>query len=140
MTKQDTTEPTAIVYGDRRFSQSKRLTNNDQQSITVKSGNDGRRPKMTPTEARSDHWILLRYIALHAFGGAVIGVAIGIALIGLDIGDLGSRIARAGNPVLPTILILSPLATLFGGAAAASAIITMGYDKKYDETGDNDSR
>ncbi len=129
MTKQDTTEPTAIVYGDRRFSRSKRLTNDNQQSITVKSCNDGRRPEMTPTEVRSDHRIMLGYIALHAFGGVVIGVAIGIALIVFDIGDLGTRIARAGNPVLPTILILSPLATLFGAAAGASAIITMGYDK-----------
>ena len=106
--------------------------------MTVKSGNGGRRPKMTPTEAKSDHWTMLRYIALHALGGVVIGVAIGIALIVFDIGDLGTRIARAANPVLPTLLILAPLATLFGGAAAASAIITRAYEIKYDDTNDTE--
>ncbi len=134
MTKQNSTGPTAIVYdGDRRFLQSTNSTKKDRQSMTVKSGNGGRRPKITPTEAKSDHLTMLGYIALHALVGGVIGVAVGIALIVFDIGDLGTRIARAANPVLPTILILAPLATLFGGAAAASAIIIMAYEKKYDD-------
>ncbi|WP_343312656.1 hypothetical protein AAIB41_07350 [Brucella sp. BE17] len=105
--------------------------------MTVKSGTGGRRPRLTPIEARTDHWTMLRYIALHALGGMIIGTAIGTALISCDIGDLGTRIARAANPVLPVFLILAPLATLFGGAATASAIIIMAYEKKYDDTDDN---
>lgn len=139
MTKQNSPGPTAIVHdGDRRFSQSTKLTNKERPSMMVKSGNGGRKPRMTPSEARSDHWTMLGYIALHALGGVVIGVAIGVALIVFDIGDLGTRIARAANPILPTILILAPLATLFGGAAAASAIIIMAYEKKYDDTDDSE--
>ena len=54
-------------------------------------------------------------------------------LIALDIGGLRGLIMRAANPILPLVLVLVPFAGLFGGAAAASAILTLPYESKYRE-------
>lgn len=92
---------------------------------------NSRKPRMTPEEARRDHWQMLRFLALHATVGALIGTAVGLALIVLDIGGLGRLMTRASNPALPLILVIVPFASLFGGAAAATAILTLPYDTKY---------
>jgi hypothetical protein len=89
------------------------------------------KPKMTPEEARLDHRQMLRFLGLHALVGALIGTVAGLALIVLDIGGLGRLFSRASNPALPLILVIVPFASLFGGAAAASAILTLPYDAKY---------
>jgi hypothetical protein len=92
---------------------------------------NSRKPRMTPEEARRDHWQMLRFLALHAAVGALIGAAVGLSLIVLDIGGLGRLFARPSNPVQPLILMSVPFASLFGGAAAASAILTLPYERKY---------
>jgi len=89
------------------------------------------KPEMTPEEARKDHRQMLRFMALHALIGVVLGGATAAALIYLDVGGIGTRIARAANPVLPVLLLVVPFASLFGGAATASAILLMPYEKKY---------
>lgn len=94
---------------------------------------NSRKPKLTPEEARRDHWEMLRFLGLNALLGIVIGVSVGIALIALDIGGLRGLIMRAANPILPLVLVLVPFACLFGGAAAASAILTLPYESKYRE-------
>ncbi len=94
---------------------------------------NSRKPKLTPEEARRDHWEMLRFLGLNALLGIVIGVSVGIALIALDIGGLRGLIMRAANPILPLVLVLVPFAGLFGGAAAASAILTLPYESKYRE-------
>lgn len=92
---------------------------------------NSRKQRMTPEEARRDHFQMLRFLGLHAAIGALIGIAVGLSLIVLDIGGLGRLFARASNPILPLILVIVPFASLFGGAAAASAILTLPYDRKY---------
>lgn len=100
-----------------------------------------RKPILTPEEARRDHWQMLRYMGLHALAGVLIGAGVGIALILLDIGGLGTRVTRSANPVLPVLLVIVPFASIFGGAAAASAILTLPYEKKYrDDEDDHPSR
>lgn len=94
---------------------------------------NSRKPKLTPEEARRDHWEMLRFLGLNALLGIVIGVSVGIALIALDIGGLRGLIMRAANPILPLVLVLVPFASLFGGAAAASAILTLPYESRYRE-------
>ena len=89
------------------------------------------KPELTPEEARKDHWRMLRYMMLHALIGGLIGAATAAAVIVLDIGGIGTRIARAENPILPVLLLVVPFAALFGGAATASAILLMPYEKKY---------
>ncbi|WP_226951298.1 hypothetical protein [Rhizobium terrae] len=99
-----------------------------------------RKPRLTPEEARRDHWQMLRFMAFHALAGALIGASVGVALILLDIGGLGSQVLRAANPVLPVLLVIVPFASIFAGAAAASAILTLPYEKKYrDDEDDRDS-
>ncbi|MBP1843209.1 hypothetical protein J2046_001463 [Rhizobium petrolearium] len=101
---------------------------------------DRRKPELTPEEARRDHWQMLRFMGFHALAGALIGAGVGIALILFDIGGLGTLVARSANPVLPVLLVVVPFASIFGGAAAGSAILTLPYDKKYrDDEDDRDS-
>lgn len=87
--------------------------------------------ELTPEEARRDHWRMLRYMMLHAVIGGLIGATTAAAVILLDIGGIGTRIAHADNPILPVLLLVVPFASLFGGAATASAILLMPYEKKY---------
>lgn len=94
---------------------------------------NSRKPKLTPEEARRDHREMLRFLGLNALLGIVIGVGVAIALIALDIGGLRGLIMRASNPILPFLLVLVPFASLFGGAAAASAILTLPYESKYQD-------
>jgi hypothetical protein len=87
---------------------------------------------MTPEEHRRDHWQMLRFMAINALIGIGAGIGVAAALIWLDVGGLGTRIAHSDNPFLPILLITAPLALTFGAAAAASAIIMMPYKKKFD--------
>ena len=63
------------------------------------------RPELTPEEARKDHWHMLRFMMLHALVGGLIGAATAAAVILLDIGGIGTRIARAADPVMPVLLL-----------------------------------
>ncbi|MGC4389686.1 hypothetical protein [Agrobacterium sp. M50-1] len=103
------------------------------------SGSRDPKPKMTPEAARLDHLQMLRFMALNAAVGVLIGVCVGAALIFLDIGGLGARIGRAANPLVPVLLVVVPIASLFGAAATASAILMMPYEKKFRDD-DDDAR
>ncbi|CUX60527.1 Conserved hypothetical protein [Agrobacterium deltaense Zutra 3/1] len=103
------------------------------------SGSRDPKPKMTPEAARLDHRQMLRFLALNAAVGVLIGVCVGAALIFLGIGGLGARIGRAANPVVPVLLVVMPIASLFGAAATASAILMMPYEKKFRDD-DDDAR
>ena len=89
------------------------------------------KPEQTPEEARKDHRQMLIFLAVNAAAGALLGVLAALAIIWLDIGGLGTRVAHAANPVLPALLLIVPFATVFGGVVVASAIITMPYEKKF---------
>ncbi len=92
---------------------------------------DSRKPKMTPEEARRDHRQMLRFLGLNALVGASIGVMVAIAILLLDIGGIGHLAMRSSAPAVVVLLVVVPFASLFGGAAAASAILTLPYDSKY---------
>jgi len=94
-----------------------------------------RKPRMSPEAARRDHHDMLRFLALNALGGVVIGLALGGALVLLDVGGLLGLLRRASNPVVPLLLVLVPFASLFGAAAAATAILTMPYETKFRDDG-----
>lgn len=89
------------------------------------------KPKMTPEEARRDHWLMMRFMALNAVFGVFLGLMIAALLIYLDIGGIGTRILHASNPILPIVLIAFPLALTFGAAVTASAIWLMPYERKF---------
>jgi hypothetical protein len=97
----------------------------------------GIKPKLTPSEARADHRRMLRFMGLNAAFGMCLGLMIAALLIFLDVGGIGSRIARAETPILPIILLALPLALTFGAAVTASAIWMMPYDRKFRPDNDN---
>lgn len=103
------------------------------------SGNRNLKPRLTPEAAQQDHRQMLRFMAFNAAVGVLIGICVSAALIFLDIGGLGARIGRAANPVVPVLLVVVPIASLFGAAAAASAILLMPYEKKFRDD-DDDAR
>ncbi len=85
----------------------------------------------TPAELRRDHWQMLGFLVMNAAMGILAGIGVSAALIWLDVGGLGERIAHAANPFLPVLLITAPLALTFGAAATASAVMMMPYKKKF---------
>ena len=89
------------------------------------------KPQMTPEEARKDHWQMLRFMAVNAAAGVLLGALTAAAIIWLDLGGLGTRIGQAQNPVIPVLLLVVPFATVFGGVVTASALLTMPYEKKF---------
>jgi len=89
------------------------------------------KPKITPEEARRDHARMLRFLALNAALGMALGLAVAAAMLLLDVGGIGSRVARSANPVLPLLLIGFPMALVFGGAVTATAIWTMPYERLF---------
>jgi len=91
------------------------------------------KPLLTPDEVRKDHWGMLRFIFVNAAIGCLIGVATATAIILLDIGGIGTRVANSSNPVVPFLLIVVPFASIFGGAVTASAIFLMPYGRKFRE-------
>lgn len=86
--------------------------------------------ELTPEEARKDHWEMLRFLALNAAFGMLLGFVVAGALIALDIGGLRGHLSRAQEPILPALLIAVPLALIFGASVTASAIMLMPYKKK----------
>lgn len=88
------------------------------------------RDELTPEEARRDHWEMLQFLGGNVLFGVCLGLAVAAMLIWLDIGGLGSHLARSRNPYLPAAMIAIPLALTFGAAVAASAIMLMPYKKK----------
>ena len=89
------------------------------------------KPEMTPEEARKDHWQMLRFMAVNAAAGVLLGILTAVAIIWLDLGGIGTRIGQAQNPVIPVLLLVVPFATVFGGVVTASALLTMPYEKKF---------
>jgi hypothetical protein len=87
--------------------------------------------RMTPQDARADHWRMLRFMAMNAAIGMGLGLAVTALIILFDLGGIGSHIARAADPILPIILIAFPMALVFGAAVTASAIWLMPYESKY---------
>ncbi|TWG53731.1 MULTISPECIES: hypothetical protein [unclassified Aminobacter] len=89
------------------------------------------KPKLTPEAARRDHREMLMYLAMNAAAGALMGALVAIAIIWFDAGGIGTRIARSSHQIIGTLLLVVPFAAVFGGVVAASAIITMPYEKKF---------
>ena len=89
------------------------------------------KPKMTPEEARRDHARMLRFLALNAALGMALGLAVAATVLLLDVGGIGSRVARSSNPLLPLLLIAFPMALVFGAAVTATAIWTMPYERLF---------
>ncbi|RDL47367.1 hypothetical protein BLJAPNOD_06207 [Ensifer sp. M14] len=86
---------------------------------------------MTPEEARRDHREMLRYMGVNALYGMATGATVAGVLIWLNIGAVGTHIARSTSPILATAMVVVPFALLFGGAVAASSIALLPYRRKF---------
>lgn len=89
-----------------------------------------RKDEMTPDEARRDHVDMLRFLAINAAFGIILGIGIAFALYWFNLYGLGTHIARSQTPILSFVMIAAPLALTFGGAVTASAIMLMPYKRK----------
>lgn len=86
--------------------------------------------EMTPEEARSDHWQMLRFLGLNAGFGFAIGLLIAAAIVWMNVGDLGTRLERARNPALVFFMLSVPMAFTFASAVLGSAVMLMPYRRK----------
>lgn len=85
---------------------------------------------LTPEEARRDHWEMLGFLAINAILGAALGILVALAIVWLDLGGVGTSLARSSHPILPALMLAVPLALTFGAAVTASAVMAMPYRKK----------
>lgn len=85
---------------------------------------------LTPEETRLDHWQMLRFLAVNALFGALLGLLVAGAILWLDIGGIGSSLGRSAHPVLPALMMVLPMALTFAAAVTASAVMLMPYRKK----------
>ncbi|CAH0338979.1 hypothetical protein RHI9324_00615 [Rhizobium sp. CECT 9324] len=86
--------------------------------------------ELTPEEARRDHWEMLRFLAINAAFGAVLGLVTAGAILWLDLGGVGTSLGRASHPILPVLMMIIPFALTFAAAVTASAVMLMPYKKK----------
>lgn len=91
------------------------------------------KPRMTPEEARRDHEKMLRFMAKRFALGATIGLICAALVFLLDIGTLGTRLARADNPFIPVFLIAVPMGLTFGAIMLCIAIWLLPYENKYSD-------
>jgi hypothetical protein len=89
------------------------------------------KPKITPEEARRDHARMLRFLALNTAAGMMLGILLTAALLFIDLGGIGSRLAHSDEPFLALLLIGFPMALVFGAAVTATAIWTMPYERRF---------
>jgi hypothetical protein len=75
---------------------------------------------------------MLRFLAVNALVGAGLGLFVGLAILWLDIGGVGTSLSRSLHPGLPALMMVLPLALTFAAAvtASATAIMLMPYRKK----------
>lgn len=91
------------------------------------------KPRMTPEEARRDHEEMLRFMAKRFALGATLGLICAALVFLLDIGSLGTRLARTDNPIIPVFLIAVPMGLTFGAVVVCIAIWVLPYESKYAE-------
>ena len=90
------------------------------------------KPIMTREEAQRDHEAMLRYMAKWFALGLGFGLCCAAMVFALDIGSLGTRLARTDNPVLPVILIAMPMGLTSGAVLVCIAIWVLPYEAKYE--------
>lgn len=91
------------------------------------------KPQLTSEEARRDHEAMLRYMAKWFAVGLGIGLCCATLVFLPDIGSLGTRLARASNPITPIFLIAVPMGLTFGAILLCIAIWVLPYDAKYEK-------
>ena len=68
---------------------------------------------------------LLRYVARHALTGAVAGWTALLALLWLDIGDLGTRVAGSADRELITVMLAGAFGSTFGLVGILWGVLVM---------------
>jgi ABC-type branched-subunit amino acid transport system permease subunit len=79
---------------------------------------------------------MLRFMALNAAVGVLMGLLVFAALVFFDTGGVATRIFASDNPWQPVVLIAIPLCLTFGAGAVASAIMLMPYSRKFSDRDD----
>jgi flagellar biosynthesis protein FliR len=88
--------------------------------------------ELTREEARRDHEQMLRFMAKWFAIGLAAGLCCAALVFLLDIGSLGTRLARAENPFLPIFLIAFPMGLTSGAILLCAAIWLLPYEAKYE--------
>ena len=74
---------------------------------------------------------LLRYLALHAAVGAIIGVSAAAALLYLDVAGLGTLFAASDMKIEAGILLFAFFALTFASLSMGSAIMLLPRDDSF---------
>lgn len=85
---------------------------------------------LTPEEARRDHCDMLRFLAINAGFGGLLGFVVAAVLVWIDVGGIGGGLLRSHQPVLAALMLFLPLGLLFAAAVTASAVMLLPYKKK----------
>jgi hypothetical protein len=91
---------------------------------------DSVHPPMSAEEARADHQSMLRFLAINASFGFLVGLGVALCLLWFDLGGLGTRVARSQTPLMVIFILSVPMAFTFSGAVTASAVMLMPYKTK----------
>ncbi|MBP2548463.1 hypothetical protein J2858_001356 [Neorhizobium galegae] len=85
---------------------------------------------LSAREAQADHWSMMRFLAINACVGFLIGLGVAFSLVWFDLGGLGTRVARSHTPFMVMFMLSVPMAFTFSGAVTASAVMLMPYKAK----------
>ncbi|WP_245262624.1 hypothetical protein [Ensifer sp. BR816] len=82
-----------------------------------------------PDAASRGHRGMLRHLVISALSGTLAGAVAAGALTLLDIGSVGTLVARSTDPLLAMATVLAPFALI--GTAAGAAIGLAPYFRKF---------
>lgn len=90
---------------------------NDEKKPFVRKISDAER-----AEIRKEHDSWLRTIMIGAIDGVLIGIAVGIGIIVMDINGIGTMLNNSSNQIGYTLLLLAGLAQTFGMVVAGMSV------------------
>ncbi|MEY9165940.1 putative membrane protein YeaQ/YmgE (transglycosylase-associated protein family) [Sinorhizobium fredii] len=84
--------------------------------------------RIMPEAASRDHRPVLRHLVMTALSGVLAGAIAAGALMMLDVGSVGTLVARSTDPLRAAATVVVPFALI--GAAAGAAIGLLPYLRK----------
>lgn len=78
---------------------------------------------------------LIRLLVWNALAGALLGCLFAAFLIYMDVGGIGTLLARADHPLSALFLLFGGFAVTFGSAVCGTAIMTLPADDRDDGPG-----
>ncbi len=78
---------------------------------------------------------LIRLLVWNAFAGALLGCGLAAFLLYMDVGGIGTLLARSDHPLPALFLLFGGFAVTFGSAVCGTAIMSLPTDDRDDGPG-----